>query len=106
MASFGCFVKYTSKFIIYKVFTFIFCIAIVTHIPHGAELRGLNMIGTKEHYDVIEFFETKGLPHGRNDKEPKELWLKGQIYQDGKRNNEFQMFFAGYMLGRLNYMNQ
>ena len=78
----------------------------MTHIPHGAGLRGLNMIGTKEHYDVIEFFETKGLPHGRNDKEPKELWLKGQIYQDGKRNNEFQMFFAGYMLGRLNYMNQ
>ena len=25
------------------MFTFIFCIAIVTHIPHGAELRGFKM---------------------------------------------------------------
>lgn len=61
------------------------------------------MLGTQEHYDIIAFFE-KSYP-GRNDKESKELWRIGQVFQHGDRNNEFKMFLSGYMLGRLNYMN-
>lgn len=62
------------------------------------------MLCTQEHYDAIAFFEKTYI--GRNDKEPKELWKIGQIFQDGERNKQFQMFFSGYMLGRATYMNQ
>ena len=56
------------------------------------------MLGTKEHYDLIAFFEKTFI--GRNDKEPKEMWSKGYVFQDGMRNIQFQMFLSGYMLGK------
>lgn len=58
------------------------------------------MLKTKEHYDLMAYFERthKGYRH---DKEAKQLWPKGIIYQDGKLNELFQEFSRGYALGKL-----
>lgn len=58
----------------------------------------MNII-TKEHYDLIAMFE-KEYPNGRHDKEPKDLWLKGNVYQDGKLNELFIAYRKGYAFGR------
>jgi hypothetical protein len=55
-------------------------------------------IKDKEFYDLINFFDRQF--SGRKDKEPKELWSKGHIYQDGERNNLFLVFRSGYCLGK------
>jgi hypothetical protein len=56
-------------------------------------------ITTKEHYDLIAMFERefKGL---RLDKEPKELWPKGNVYQNGETNNLFLAYRRGFAYGR------
>jgi hypothetical protein len=58
------------------------------------------MLKTKEHYDLMAQFERefKGM---RLDKEDKELWHKGIIYQNGETNNLFDAFRRGYSLGKL-----
>ena len=61
-------------------------------------------IGSKEHYDILEMFE-KSYNHMRLDKESKELWQSGVIYQDGEVNKLYQSFILGYSLGRLVYNN-
>jgi len=41
------------------------------------------MIGTKEHYDLLNMFERSIAKHHRKEREDKSLWKKGVIYQDG-----------------------
>lgn len=60
-------------------------------------------IHTKEHQDIIKAFE--GLHAGRFDKEDKELWVKGYVYQDGELNKQFIAFRHGYSVGRSAYLN-
>lgn len=62
-------------------------------------------VGTKEFYDILERFE-KDFCHIRLDKESKDLWKIGQIYQDGETNTAYHAYILGYALGRLVYMNE
>lgn len=56
-------------------------------------------LGSKEHYELIAQFE-KDFGPARFDKEPKELWAKGIVYQDGEMNKLFMAFRLGYSLGK------
>lgn len=58
------------------------------------------MLGTKEHYDLIAQFD-KEFKHKRLDKEPKALWAKGVVYQDGHVNELFSVYLRGYSNGKL-----
>ena len=57
------------------------------------------MLKTKEYYELLLRFdrEYKSL---RLDKEPKELWSKGAVYQDGLVNRLFCAYQKGYALGK------
>lgn len=57
------------------------------------------MLNTQEHYDLIAMFEReyKGV---RQDKEPKALWLRGNVYQHGEANALFLAYRRGYALGK------
>lgn len=57
------------------------------------------MLNTQEHYDLLAQFERE-TKHGRFDKEARELWAKGHIYQDGHVNELFVAYRAGYALGK------
>lgn len=57
------------------------------------------MLKTKEHYDLLESFE-RDFSSERLDKEPKDLWVKGIIYQNGHVNNLFKAYRMGYSLGK------
>jgi hypothetical protein len=59
-------------------------------------------IHTKEHQDIIKAFEN--LYTGRFDKEDKETWAKGYVYQDGELNKQFIAFRNGYSAGRSAYL--
>jgi hypothetical protein len=61
-------------------------------------------IGSKEHYDILESFE-KSFSDYRLDKENKELWKKGQVYQSGETNKLYQAVMMGYSMGRINYLS-
>lgn len=54
---------------------------------------------SQDHYEIMEMFE-RALKPGRTDKEPKSLWAKGHIYQDGQVNNLFLAFRQGVAYGR------
>lgn len=54
---------------------------------------------SKEHYDLMDHFE-KNFKGKRFDKEPKEHWASGIIYQDGKVNQMFLVYRMGYSLGK------
>lgn len=56
------------------------------------------MLMTKEFYDLMAQFE-RTRP-GRIDREAKELWSKGLVYQDGRVNEAFQAFQKGYAYGK------
>jgi hypothetical protein len=56
------------------------------------------MLKTKEHYDLISQFEKEH--SGRFDKEPKESWPRGIVYQDGRVNELFLAYRRGYSLGK------
>ena len=59
------------------------------------------MLMAKEHYDVIAQFEKDCKKFiNRTDKEPKELWARGLVYQDGRTNEMFLMFRSGYSFGK------
>lgn len=60
-------------------------------------------ITSKEHYDLIAQFEREF--KGRFDKEPKELWVKGHVYQSGEMNDKFTIFRKGYALGKSGLLN-
>ncbi len=55
---------------------------------------------TKEHYELLEMFEREFAGEGRFDKEAKELWSKGYIYQHGDMNRLFKAYRRGYALGK------
>jgi hypothetical protein len=57
------------------------------------------MLKTQEHYDLMAQFEKDCKP-GRTDKEPKESWARGIIYQDGAVNELFKVYRMGYALGK------
>ena len=57
-------------------------------------------IGSKEHYDILAAFE-KEYSHLRLDREKKELWRMGQIYQNGEVNLLYRAFISGYALGKI-----
>lgn len=58
------------------------------------------MLNTKEHYDLIAQFD-KEFSSFRLDKEPKDGWTKGIIYQDGRVNQMFCVYRSGYSLGKV-----
>ena len=61
-------------------------------------------IGSKEHYELLEAFE-KAFKAFRLDKENKDLWSKGHVYQSGEVNNMYKAFILGYSTGRAVYIN-
>jgi len=56
------------------------------------------MYKTGEIYEVMADFEK--VATGRMDKEPKDLWVKGQWYQNGEINKLFDMYLKGYAAGK------
>ncbi|MFA5378286.1 MAG: hypothetical protein WC455_21205 [Dehalococcoidia bacterium] len=58
------------------------------------------IIKTKEHYDLIAQFE-RTFKGERLDKEPKDIWSNGRIYQDGKVNSMFLAYRLGYSYGKV-----
>lgn len=56
------------------------------------------MLKSQEHYDLMAMFERdKGFSRSRRfDKEDKELWAKGIVYQDGMTNEMFRAYRNGY----------
>lgn len=61
------------------------------------------MLGTKEYYDLIAAFERDYNGTHRLDKEPKELWSKGNVYQHGELNLLWRAFERGVSFGKLYY---
>lgn len=57
------------------------------------------MLKTKEHIDLMAQFE-KDLRPGRLDKEPKDMWHRGIIYQEGQVNALFLAYRHGYAFGK------
>lgn len=57
-------------------------------------------INSKEHYDLIVMFEKEFKGEGRLDKEAKDLWVKGNVYQDGTLNRLFLAYRRGFDYGR------
>lgn len=60
------------------------------------------MLTTREHYDLLEAFE-RIYRHHRLDREPKELWAKGVVYQNGETNALFLAYRHGYALAKSLY---
>lgn len=59
------------------------------------------MLQTKEHIELMEQFERDCKQQiGRVDKESKELWQRGIIYQDGNVNALFLVYRKGYAFGK------
>lgn len=57
-------------------------------------------IFSKEHYELIEMFEKTAISKGfRKDKEPRELWSKGVVYQNGELNRLFLAYREGIAYG-------
>lgn len=57
------------------------------------------MLHTKEHQDLMAQFE-KQFKGERFDKEPKNSWSRGIIYQDGHVNAMFLGYRMGYAYGK------
>lgn len=57
------------------------------------------MLMTKEHYELMEAFEREH-KHHRLDRENKELWKSGNVYEDGRANELFLAYRKGYALGK------
>ena len=56
-------------------------------------------LNSKEHYELMADFERLCKP-GRTDKEPKDMWARGIIYQDGTVNEMFKIYRLGYAHGK------
>lgn len=61
------------------------------------------MLKTQEHIDLIAMFEREF--SGRFDKESKDLWTMGRIYQDGQLNEIFLAYRRGYAFGKAIHIN-
>lgn len=61
------------------------------------------MLFTKEHYELLNEFE-KNYQGKRLDKEKnKDLWKKGQVYENGETNELYKAFILGFSLGKVFY---
>ena len=59
---------------------------------------------SKEWYELIATFERSEFAKGyRRDKEDREFWKRGRLYQNGELNELFRAFQAGYALGKCSY---
>jgi len=54
-------------------------------------------IKSQEHYELMSNFE-RDFKGNRLDKESKELWPRGIVYQDGNVNELFKAYRFGYAL--------
>jgi len=54
---------------------------------------------SKEHYEMIEFFDRTFKGQFRLDKEDKSMWAKGVIYQNDDANRLFKAFREGAAYG-------
>lgn len=63
------------------------------------------MLNTQEHVDLVAQFERDCKP-GRLDKEAREFWAKGQIYQDGHVNALFLVYRHGYAFAKAVWRGQ
>lgn len=53
---------------------------------------------SQAHYELIAMFDREFKGH-RLDKEVKEMWPKGYVYQNSETNNLFLAYRKGYALG-------
>ena len=60
------------------------------------------MLNSKEHIDLMAMFE-KTFSHLRLDREARELWSMGKIYQSGEANELFLAFRRGFAYGKFVY---
>lgn len=58
------------------------------------------MLGSKEHYELMTMFE-KEFSHRRLERENKELWKIGVVYQDGHVNDLFKAYRQGCAYGQM-----
>ena len=56
-------------------------------------------LGTKDHDELIEMFD-KVFKGRRLDKEAKDMWSRGHVYQDGSVNDLFLAFRHGVAFER------
>ena len=59
----------------------------------------MSMLKSKEHYALMDIFE-KYFKGEQLDREPKNLWEIGAIYQNGRVNELFKAFRMGYHQGK------
>lgn len=57
------------------------------------------MLKTQEHVDLMSMFERE-FKGRRLDKERKEFWTMGRVYQDGELNELFLAYRRGYAYGK------
>jgi hypothetical protein len=57
------------------------------------------MLKTQEHYDLMAQFERE-FKGRRVDKEPKDGWPRGNVYQDGGVNELFLAYRRGYAFAK------
>lgn len=57
------------------------------------------MLNTKEHIDLMNMFERE-FKGRRLDKETKQDWARGIVYQDGMTNELFLTYRKGYAFGK------
>jgi len=57
-------------------------------------------VGTQEHYEIMAMFE-KEFKGERMDREVKNMWPKGYIYQNGETNRLFFAYLKGVALGKV-----
>ena len=55
---------------------------------------------SKDHYEMIEFFDRAFKGQFRLDKEDKSMWASGYVYQHGDANRLFKAFREGVAYGK------
>lgn len=61
------------------------------------------MLGTKEHYDVMEAFERQHRSLRLDREKDRALWAKGHVYEDGEANRLFNAFRLGCAFAKAYY---
>ena len=56
-------------------------------------------LGSREHEEIIAMFDRE-FSHLRLDKEAREFWNQGNIYQNGEANNLFLAYRKGFAFGK------
>lgn len=60
----------------------------------------IQMLLTKEHYELLSEFERTFKGKRLDREQNKELWKKGQVYENGEVNDLYKAFILGYTLGK------